>query len=146
MLYAFISFTLFCFLQNCRSLISASLRRSFAFAQSAYAKFILEIPSSLPAVRFAFAAAHLGIHLFGLGHFVPRRPTEFPLGKALVLLVMLDCICCQTSICILSTSFSTTGLTDLCHERSHLMVGFALICFQRLSARNTATGHLPLAG
>ena len=67
-------------------------------------------------------------------------------GKALVRLVMLGCICCQTSTCILSTLCSSTGLTNLCYERSHLMVGFALICFQRLSTWNTATGRLPLAG
>ena len=66
-------------------------------------------------------------------------------GKALVRLVMLGYICCQTSTCILSTSCSATGLTSLCYERSHLMVGFVLICFQHLSAWNTATGRLPLA-
>ena len=67
-------------------------------------------------------------------------------GKALVRLVMLDYVCCQTSIYILSTSCSATGLTSLCYERSHLMVGFVLICFQHLSTWNTATGRLPLAG
>ena len=66
-------------------------------------------------------------------------------GKALVRLVMLDYVCCQTSICILSTSCSATGLTSLCYERSHLMVGFVLICFQHLSTWNTATGRLPRA-
>ena len=67
-------------------------------------------------------------------------------GKALVRLVTLGCICCQTSTCVLSTLWSATGLTSLCYERSHLVVGFALICFQRLSTWNTATGRLPLAG
>ena len=67
-------------------------------------------------------------------------------GKALVRLVMLGCVCCQISTCILSTLCSATGLTSLGCERSHLTVGFALICFQRLSAWNTATGRLPLAG
>ena len=74
-----------------------------------------------------------------------RKNNQQPSGKALVRLVMLDYVCCQTSIYILSTSYSATGLTSLCYERSHLMVGFALICFQRLSAWNTATGRLPLA-
>jgi len=58
---------------------------------------------------------------------------------------MLGWKCCHSYTCILSTSFSTTGLTGLCHERSHLTVGFVLICFQHLSAWNTATGRLLLA-
>ena len=39
----------------------------------------------------------------------------------------------------LSTLSSTRRLTDLCHERSHLGVGFTLRCFQRLSGPDVAT-------
>ena len=39
----------------------------------------------------------------------------------------------------LSTLSSTRRLTDLCHERSHLGVGFTLRCFQRLSCPDVAT-------
>ena len=39
----------------------------------------------------------------------------------------------------LSTLSSTRRLTDLCHERSHLGVGFTLRCFQRLSDPDVAT-------
>ena len=38
------------------------------------------------------------------------------------------------------------GTYQVILERIHLEVGFALICFQRLSAPNTATQRLPLAG
>ncbi len=41
--------------------------------------------------------------------------------------------------------WSSGALTDLCHGISHLEVGFVLICFQHLSAPNTATQRLPLA-
>lgn len=39
----------------------------------------------------------------------------------------------------LSTLSSARRLTDLCHERSHLGVGFTLRCFQRLSDPDVAT-------
>ena len=39
----------------------------------------------------------------------------------------------------LSTLSSSRRLTDLCHERSHLGVGFTLRCFQRLSDPDVAT-------
>ena len=39
----------------------------------------------------------------------------------------------------LSTLSSSRRLTDLCHERSHLGVGFTLRCFQRLSCPDVAT-------
>ena len=39
----------------------------------------------------------------------------------------------------LSTLSSARRLTDLCHERSHLGVGFTLRCFQRLSSPDVAT-------
>ena len=68
------------------------------------------------------------------------------LGKALVLLVSLALICCHTYSYDLSTTWSAWGLTWLPSERTHLSVGFVLICFQHLSASNTATGRLPLAG
>ena len=74
-----------------------------------------------------------------------RNSSNFKLGKALVRLVSVDWICCHTYISDLSTTWSSWGLTDLCHERSHLTVGFVLICFQHLSAWNTATGRLLLA-
>ena len=67
------------------------------------------------------------------------------LGKALVRLVSVDSKCCHSYISDLSTWYSARGLTSLCYERSHLTVGFVLICFQHLSAWNTATGRLPLA-
>ena len=76
-------------------------------------------------------------------HLTCRK--SYILGKALVRLVSVDWICCHTYISDLSTTWSSWGLTDLCHERSHLTVGFVLICFQHLSAWNTATGRLLLA-
>ena len=82
--------------------------------------------------------------LFRVSDFVLTL-RKFQLEKALVQLVMLGWKCCHSYTCILSTSSSTTGLTSLCYERSHLVVGFVLICFQHLSAWNTATGRLPLA-
>ncbi len=77
-----------------------------------------------------------------------RRFTSvnFQLGKALVLLVSLALICCHTYSYDLSTTWSAWGLTWLPSKRTHLLVGFVLICFQHLSASNTATGRLPLAG
>ena len=68
------------------------------------------------------------------------------LGKALVRLVSVGWKCCHSYTSDLSTRYSVWGLTSLCYERSHLVVGFVLICFQHLSAWNTATGRLPLAG
>ena len=81
----------------------------------------------------------------------PRKPTccvrfVHLLGKALVLLVSLALICCHTYSYDLSTKSSLWGLTWLPSKRTHLLVGFVLICFQHLSASNTATGRLPLAG
>jgi len=49
------------------------------------------------------------------------------------------------STCILSTRLSSWVLTTLGYGISHLGVGFVLICFQHLSAPNTATLRLPLA-
>ena len=46
----------------------------------------------------------------------------------------------------LSTRLSSGGLTSLRYGGTHLQVGFKLRCFQLLSAPDTATGHLPLAG
>ena len=40
---------------------------------------------------------------------------------------------------------SSRDLTGLCHESTHLEVGFPLRCFQRLSAPHLATLRLPLA-
>ena len=40
---------------------------------------------------------------------------------------------------------SSRDLTDLCHESTHLEVGFPLRCFQRLSSPHLATQRLPLA-
>lgn len=74
-----------------------------------------------------------------------RRSIDAILGKALVRLVSVDSKCCHSYISDLSTWYSARGLTSLCYERSHLTVGFVLICFQHLSAWNTATGRLPLA-
>ncbi len=54
-------------------------------------------------------------------------------------------MCCHTSTSGLSTGCSARGLTSLCYERTHLVVGFVLICFQHLSAPNTATQRLHLA-
>lgn len=54
-------------------------------------------------------------------------------------------MCCHTSNSDLSTEFSTRGLTSFCYERTHLVVGFVLICFQHLSSSNAATQHLLLA-
>ena len=98
------------------------------------------------AQRNCVRASHTFASMLLIGCDAPQFASLPFSGKALVRLVMLDYVCCQTSICILSTLCSATGLTSLCYERSHLMVGFVLICFQHLSAWNTATGRLPLAG
>ena len=54
-------------------------------------------------------------------------------------------MCCHTSNSDLSTGCSARVLTSLCYERTHLVVGFVLICFQHLSSPNAATQHLLLA-
>ena len=68
-------------------------------------------------------------------------------GQALGRLVMLGYALPLrgASTCILSTRLSSWVLTTLGYGISHLGVGFVLICFQHLSAPNTATLRLPLA-
>ena len=105
-----------------------------------------KVSACLPkAQRFRHHGCHTPLRKTSLVKSSLTKLARLSSGKALVRLVMLDYVCCQTSIYILSTSCSATGLTSLCYERSHLMVGFVLICFQHLSAWNTATGRLPLA-
>ena len=65
--------------------------------------------------------------------------TRILLNQALDGLVPVRSIHCCTYTPGLSTSCSTRRLTDLCHERSHLRVGFTLRCFQRLSDPDVAT-------
>ena len=62
-----------------------------------------------------------------------RVLTHNLLNQALDGLVPVRSIHCCTYTPGLSTLSSTRRLTDLCHERSHLGVGFTLRCFQRLS-------------
>ena len=65
---------------------------------------------------------------------------SFPLSnQALDGLVPVRSIHCCTYTPGLSTLSSPRRLTDLCHERSHLGVGFTLRCFQRLSLPDVAT-------
>ena len=61
------------------------------------------------------------------------------LNQALDGLVPVRSIHCCTYTPGLSTLSSSRRLTDLCHERSHLGVGFTLRCFQRLSCPDVAT-------
>ena len=61
------------------------------------------------------------------------------LNQALDGLVPVRSIHCCTYTPGLSTLSSSRRLTDLCHERSHLRVGFTLRCFQRLSCPDVAT-------
>ena len=65
--------------------------------------------------------------------------THILLNQALDGLVPVRSIHCCTYTPGLSTLSSTRRLTDLCHERSHLGVGFTLRCFQRLSCPDVAT-------
>ena len=60
-------------------------------------------------------------------------------NQALDGLVPVRSIHCCTYTPGLSTLSSARRLTDLCHERSHLGVGFTLRCFQRLSDPDVAT-------
>ena len=60
-------------------------------------------------------------------------------NQALDGLVPVRSIHCCTYTPGLSTLSSPRRLTDLCHERSHLGVGFTLRCFQRLSDPDVAT-------
>src|SRR5256714_11326919 len=60
-------------------------------------------------------------------------------------LVRLSCSDYSPSTCRLSTRWSRWGLTCISSETSHLGVGFALRCFQRLSRPDIATELLPLA-
>ena len=60
-------------------------------------------------------------------------------NQALDGLVPVRSIHCCTYTPGLSTLSSPRRLTDLCHERSHLGVGFTLRCFQRLSCPDVAT-------
>ena len=60
-------------------------------------------------------------------------------NQALDGLVPVRSIHCCTYTPGLSTLSSPRRLTDLCHERSHLGVGFTLRCFQRLSSPDVAT-------
>ena len=96
-------------------------------------------------LTFSFCVVFRHLLAFAFANATRDFTPPYGLEKALVRLVMLGWKCCHSYTCILSTSSSTTGLTDLCHERSHLTVGFVLICFQHLSAWNTATGRLLLA-
>ena len=65
--------------------------------------------------------------------------THILLNQALDGLVPVRSIHCCTYTPGLSTLSSSRRLTDLCHERSHLGVGFTLRCFQRLSCPDVAT-------
>ena len=97
-------------------------------------------------LRSSAAPSDCFILRVSFGFTASLHSTENPLGKALVLLVSLALICCHTYSYDLSTKYSVWGLTWLPSKRTHLLVGFVLICFQHLSASNTATGRLPLAG
>ena len=110
---------------------------------------ILNIASLLAPVEFSYKNSYVAIVMLpclscptASQH---RQHRLRFLGKALVLLVSVDWKCCHSYISDLSTLWSATGLTSLCYERSHLVVGFVLICFQHLSTWNTATGRLLLA-
>ena len=67
------------------------------------------------------------------------RPHLHSLNQALDGLVPVRSIHYCTYTPGLSTLSSSRRLTDLCHERSHLGVGFTLRCFQRLSCPDVAT-------
>ena len=99
--------------------------------------------SSYKPLLFVNRVAHTTLLYFGkcFPDFTPANALE----KALVRLVSVGWKCCHSYTSDLSTLSSTTGLTSLCYERSHLTVGFVLICFQHLSTWNTATGRLLLA-
>ena len=68
---------------------------------------------------------------------------ETTCGQVLDRLVLLGYGCYHPSTWSLSTGSSSRGLTWLPSGISHLGVGFALRCFQRLSLPNTATQQCP---
>ena len=107
----------------------------FVTGNLAYSAFCCEINR-----RFSHFLIHLKLHS---NYFVIINSM---IGKALVRLVQFGWMCCHTYTSCLSTTWSAWGLTWLLNERTHLTVGFVLICFQHLSASNTATRRLPLAG
>ena len=73
-------------------------------------------------------------------NYLQKLTCSAPLSnQALDGLVPVRSIHCCTYTPGLSTLSSTRRLTDLCHERSHLGVGFTLRCFQRLSDPDVAT-------
>ena len=173
--HTFKSLSSFCYPQNSRSFFrcyfGVSLR--FSLHKNRYTDYCIEISFNhqcfisfrcvlyfrLPNQRFVrsfrFLSTHNGGHfkplliclfVFALANTIRKFRFVHLLGKALVLLVSLALICCHTYSYDLSTKLSAWGLTWLPSKRTHLLVGFVLICFQHLSASNTATGRLPLAG
>ena len=74
-----------------------------------------------------------------------RKPSLFQ-GQTLDRLVLLGYTHYCAYTCSLSTRLSSGGLTLRRDGKSYLKVGFALRCFQRLSAPNTATQRWPLGG
>ena len=107
------------------------------------ALFLLHSQSYIMQTSFLLLYCFILLKVFSLAFFL--LIINLSLGKALVLLVSVDFICCHTSISDLSTKSSSWELTDLRHKKTHLVVGFVLICFQHLSSPNTATRRLPLA-
>ena len=106
-------------------------------------------PYDWPPTNFSFADCWLfsaPAYTLKIAQDISSNNNLIRLRKALVRLVSVGWKCCHSYTSDLSTLSSATGLTSLCYERSHLTVGFVLICFQHLSAWNTATGRLPLAG
>ena len=123
---------------NCTMIISLrNLNLPSSFGSFNLPKFLLDFCFTLRTYSLRVSSS--------LARFARRHSTQNPLGKALVRLVSVGLKCCHSYTSDLSTTYSAWGLTGLCHERSYLTVGFVLICFQHLSAWNTATGRLPLA-
>ena len=122
---------------------------SLRLARSIYASIISRRSPGLPCIRPE------NPHPSASGPFRPSIPyrrnyfqkTNSPClicltslsNQALDGLVPVRSIHCCTYTPGLSTLSSPRRLTDLCHERSHLGVGFTLRCFQRLSSPDVAT-------
>ena len=123
---------------------SAFCRVRLRLARSIYASIISRRSPCLPCIRSENPHPFLQV-LPDPQNFTEEttskkltRLTSLP-NQALDGLVPVRSIHCCTYTPGLSTLSSTRRLTDLCHERSHLGVGFTLRCFQRLSDPDVAT-------
>ena len=116
---------------------------SLRLARSIYASIISRRSPCLPCITLKILILPSGLprpsKLYRRNYSLANLSLLAFLNQALDGLVPVRSIHCCTYTPGLSTLSSSRRLTDLCHERSHLGVGFTLRCFQRLSCPDVAT-------